>query len=471
MNDQGVDIWRAVSEGFARLRGPKPGELWLAGARPAAFRRGLFLLDVPHASAKAALDARYLGDLEGLFLQVTGSPVRVLVRVAAEEAAAEASGAAGASSAALRLNGAGADHTAAPSPARGAAAEPPGAQRNDWPSVLLRPERFRVTAANRLALRAAERFVLSPAGWNPLFIYGPAGCGKTDLARHVLSALRAAGEACEPLVMSGPALTRDASRAARTGGLAALRESWGRRDLLILDEVHRLRGQRRAQLEACALLEALLARGVRVLLLSRHAPQAVLATDARLLSWFLGGMVVAMGEPALSDRQIVLAEVAAALPVPVGEGVVSALASRCPGNLADAVRVLQRAALDAEEQGGPLDLALFDRRLARASPAELGMESIVALIAHDSGVPAARIRSREKAREVVAARHLCAYLANHSLGLPTRQVCRSLGQASASLVGYARRAVEAQRETDPSFDQRVHALVARLQGAQRDFAW
>ncbi len=178
---------------------------------------------MPHASAKAALDARYLGDLEGLFLQVTGSPVRVLVRVAAEEAAAEAGGAAGDLSAALRLNGAGLERGAAPAPAPGAAAEPMGGPRNDWPSVLLRPERFCVTAANRLALRAAERFVLSPAGWNPLFIYGPAGCGKTDLARHVLAALLAAGEAREPLVMSGPALTRDASRAARTGGLAALR--------------------------------------------------------------------------------------------------------------------------------------------------------------------------------------------------------------------------------------------------------
>jgi chromosomal replication initiator protein len=444
MNAAGVDIWQAVSEAFTRLRGSKAAELWLADARPAGLRRGLFTLDVATPAAKAAIDARYLGDLQELFRQLTGSPVRVLTRVA--EALDE--------------------------PVL-VAAPRPGLTETELPVALARPQAFVHTAGSRLAHRAVERFVLAPAaGWNPLFLYGPAGCGKTELARLALSRLRENGEAHDPLVLSGPALTRDVSRAARGGTLPQLQADWGRRDLLILDEAHRLRGQRRSQAEAASLIAGMLQRGCRVLLLSRHAPQQILDADARLLSWFLGGMVVAMSEPDTADRRAVLAAVALAVDVPVEPDVVEALATRCPGSLCDAVRVLQRAALDCRQEGAErLDVSRLDRRLAGPTPAEASMEAIVTAISASSGVARERICSAEKARDVVAARHLCAYLATRSLGLSARQVSRSLGLASPSLVGYARRAIDRRRESDAAFDGQVHALQARLQGAQRDFAW
>ncbi|HEX5010230.1 MAG TPA: DnaA/Hda family protein, partial [Planctomycetota bacterium] len=333
-----------MSEAFTRLRGSKAAELWLAEARPAGLRRGLFTLDVATPAAKAAIDARYLGDLQELFRQLTGSPVRVLTRVA--EAVDEPV------------------LVAAPRPGLGLG-------EAELPVALARPQAFVHTAGSRLAHRAVERWVLAPAaGWNPLFLYGPAGCGKTELARLALSRLRENGEAHDPLVLSGPALSRDVSRAARGGTLPQLQADWGRRDVLILDEAHRLRGQRRSQAEAVSLIAGMLQRGCRVLMLSRHAPQQILDADARLLSWFLGGMVVAMSEPDTADRRAVLTAVAGAVDVPVEPEVVEALATRCPGSLCDAVRVLQRAALDCRQEGaGRLDVSCLDRRLAGPTPA------------------------------------------------------------------------------------------------------
>jgi chromosomal replication initiator protein len=443
MNASGLDIWQAVSSAFVRLRGSKAAELWLSDARPVGLRRGLFTLDVATPAAKAAIDARYLGDLQALFHELTGSPVRVMTRVADEA------------------------ETPTLIPSSG------GAPADELPAALARPAEFVPTAGSRLAQRAVERFVLAPsAGWNPLFLFGPAGCGKTELARLALTRLRENGEARDPLVLSGPALMRDVSRAARNGTLPALQADWAGRDLVMLDEAHRLRGQRRSQAEAASLIAGMLQRGVRVLVLSRHAPQQILDADKRLLSWFLGGMVVAMAEPDATDRRAVLAAVARTLDVGVEEAVVTALAERCPGSLSDAVRVLQRATLDCRQEGvETLDLGRLDRRLAGPTPAEASMDSIVNAISASSGVDPARIRSPEKSRAVVAARHLCAYLATRSLGLSARQVCRALGLASPSLVAYARRSVERRRESEPAFDEQVHALQARLQGAQRDFAW
>jgi chromosomal replication initiator protein len=457
MNTQGTEIWRQVSAAFGRLRGERARTLWLEDARPAGFRRGLFTLDVASPAAKAAIDARYRGDLESLFQEMTGSPVRLLTRLSDDASPGD---------------GRMAPARAPPVPTAPAGAPEPGARAAGVGGTPARPASLVPTAACELALRAAERFVLAPqAGWNPLFVYGPAGCGKTELARHVVARLEAAREAREPLVLSGPALTRDVTRAARTGGLAALRAGWAAADLVVLDEAHRLRGQRRCQAEAATLVSDALSRGARVLILSRHAPHDVLRLDERLRSWFLGGMVVAAGEPDTADRAAVLSAVARTFDVPVTDGVVQALASRCPGTLADAVRTLDRAARAVRAPGAVLDLDRLDPRLAAPTPAELGLAAIVEAVSRETGVPAGRIGSAEKTRAVAAARHLCAYLATHSLGLPARQVCRSLGHASPSLAGYARRAVARRRAEDPAFDRLVHALQARLQGAQRDFAW
>jgi chromosomal replication initiator protein len=474
MNVQGTEIWRQVSAAFGRLRGERARSLWLGEARPAAFRRGLFTLDVASPAAKAAIDVRYRADLETLFQQMTGSPVRVLTRLHGLGGLVDMERGAGAGL----------------SPAGSSCSEPPivhahthahtqaaarHAARVPVPASLGAPARadaFVPTAACTLALRAADHFVLAPqVGWNPLFVYGPAGCGKTELARHVLSRLEAAGDVREPLVLSGPALTRDVTRAARLGTLGALQAGWAGADLVVLDEAHRLRGQRRCQAEAGTLVSTALARGARVLILSRHAPRDVLRLDDRLRSWFLGGMVVAMGEPDTADRGAVLAAVARALDVEVADGVAQALAGRCPGTLTDAVRTLERAARAARQEHTLLDLARLDPRLAAPTPAELGLAAIVEAVSRRTGISPERIGSAEKTRAVAAARHLCAYLATHSLGLPVRQVCRSLGHVSPSLAGYARRAVARRRAEEPAFDRLVHELQAHLQGAQRDFAW
>ena len=72
---------------------------------------------------------------------------------------------------------------------------------------------------------------------------------------------------------------------------------------------------------------------------------------------------------------------------------------------------------------------------------------------------------------MAAARHLCVYLATRSLGLSSRQICRSLRLRSPSIVAYARRAVERKRRIDPSYEQLIQLLQSKLAGAQRDFTW
>lgn len=464
----GLDIWREVVEEFGRLRGRPARDLWLAGARPRAFLRGLFTLDVDDATTKAAIDGTYLADLEAIFHSITGSPVRLRVRVEGEAAPLDDEGGgagSGTSNAASARRGASSERVTAAARKDGATMRLPAAR------ALLPegPEVYVPTVATRLAAGAIEQLVRGDVSL--LFVHGPSGCGKTALAGWALQRLTEALPDSDPLVLSGESLALDVQRASRDRTFGALQRDWSGRDVVVLDEAHRLRGRDTAQQVAVSLVGPAVDRGGRVLVLSRHAPRQIQALGDRLLSHFLGGLVVAVDELDVADREAVLAAHARRLPIDVEEGVVQALAARAPGPLGEVVGLLGSAAGSAAREKRSLRLADVERWLRGPQQGELSLDALIAMVSAETGIEADRIRSSEKSRHVAHVRHLCVYLAARSLGLSARQICRSFRQRSPSIVAYARRAVERQRGIDPSYEQLIQTVQARLAGAQRDFAW
>jgi len=458
MDIPGGKIWSEVSEAFGRLRGMQVRDLWLRDARPHSFSRGLFTLDVFDAAKKQAIDSCYRADLEEIFREITGSPVRLRTRVSAP--AAPAGG--------LVDDQGGSGPVAAGDPRRGRG------RRVTAAPVLptLQSARFAVSPANELAHAAGMRLVQpGQHGFHALFVHGPAGSGKTALAGEVLRLLAETDPACDPLVLSGETLSRDVSRASHARTFGALQRRWAAHDAIVLDEAHRLRGQRVAQTVAVSLLAPVLARGGRVLVLSRHAPRDIQGLDERLVSHFESGLVVALRQPDDADRAAVLRAVCENLPAVVPADAFDAVCERCPGTLTEAVDLLRRVAAVAASSGREVLLSDLEPRLARGAGGLRNLDALVNLVCAETGVSAERLRSAEKSRDVAILRHLCVYVASRSLGLSSRQICRSLRLRSPSIVAYSRRAVERRRGTDPEFERLIHTLQARLAGAQRDFEW
>lgn len=448
MEGPGNDIWREVADVFERRCGRSARELWLATAQPHSFHRGLFTLDFDDASAKAAVDARYRAELESIFQEITGSPVRLRTR-AADEAE---------SGAASPLDDATRDARANAAPAN---------ERRDPGLVgpLLELE------AQDMARRALDAFVAGQDGFRFLVLHGPEGCGKTALATHTLQRLEAQQRVRSPLVLSGRALSLDVQHAARTKTFGELQRRWGQHDLLVFDEAHRLRGQRTTQAVATSLITPCLERGGRVLVLSRHAPALIHDLGDGLRSHLESGLTLPIKAPTQQERARVLTSVGAQMPTLVAEHLVEALARRGPPSLGVAVSTLRDAAERAAASGRALESRDLPLALARNSPAEDQLDQLVALVSEQSGVEVARLRSAEKSRDVAALRHLCVHVAHRSLGLSARQICRSLGLKSPSVVAYARRAVERKRSLDPEFDALARRLPEQLAGAQRDLDW
>jgi chromosomal replication initiator protein len=237
---------------------------------------------------------------------------------------------------------------------------------------------FVVSPANRLAAAAAKRVAEAPgAAYNPLFVYSASGLGKTHLvtaigqhAQRLFPGLAVGYDTSEHLLEGVTAAIQAGERDAFRG---RLRDA----DVLILDDVQFLSGQRTAQEELLRALDALSARGGQVVLASDRPPIEIDGLDGRLLSRFSGGLIVDLAAPDYETRVAIVKRKAEERGQPLGEGVAEAIARVPYGNVRELQgglnRVLAVQELDAREVGvGEVETLLGHAASPAAAADEFG---------------------------------------------------------------------------------------------------
>ena len=179
----------------------------------------------------------------------------------------------------------------------------------------LRFDSFVVSAGNRLAAAAARAVAESPGhAYNPLFIYGPAGLGKTHLLHavgHLMETLHP-GAAVE--YASLEEFVEQLHAAVSSGQMDGLTRRYDRVDLLLIDDAQLLSGRAETQAELLRLFGRMMARDKQVVLASSRAPQDLADVDAGLVGFLSGGLVVDVAPP--DDAARAASPVLASLPSP-----------------------------------------------------------------------------------------------------------------------------------------------------------
>lgn len=440
MNVLARDLWREVKTEFEVERGSAASQLWLRQARPLDFSRGIFTLGVPNDVVREWLATRYANDFQAIFRRLTGSDVRVRFEVD--------------------------DALPRTPPAVDLRASVDAALGERTP-FLVRPE-------NRLAHGAIQRLFRDPRSGNPLFLYGPAGSGKTALVRHHLARLGDDdGDDLSPrstLSVTAEAFSESLVRAIQDRKVTEFRGRMLAADALILEEAHRLRGKTRTQREFLSILQYFVLRGRPVVLTSRHPPNAIFLLDEGLRSHFLSGILLRIADPGEASRVAVLSAVADRFARPVPPETISRVVARVPGTLDRQVRFLEKVAAFAALEGEAATIEFVAQKfpeLAGTGAREVDVDRLVEVVAREFGTTPADIASSRKQRHAVLGRHVVVYLATVVFDLRARRVVRHLGGLSPSTAAYARRKIELLRREDPVFDGRVKRLLEELDSGQK----
>ncbi|GAC1515348.1 MAG: hypothetical protein NVS1B4_05460 [Gemmatimonadaceae bacterium] len=242
---------------------------------------------------------------------------------------------------------------------------PPG------PSAAFTREGLEVGASNQLAVRSADAVVAEPGTrYNPLFLYGPSGVGKTHLVNAIGNELvNASGGAAHVSYVGSQTFVDELIAALRDGTIDRWRARFRAADALLVDDVQFLAGKERTQEELFHIFNALHGEGKQIVFTSDRAPKDLDGLEDRLRSRFEGGLVAEILAPDRTLREKLYARFLGQLDTPPDDGVLAYLADRPAQSVRELIGTVHRLAAAADVAGLPLTPELARRELDAAGSA------------------------------------------------------------------------------------------------------
>jgi chromosomal replication initiator protein len=298
-------------------------------------------------------------------------------------------------------------------------------------------DNFVVGASNRLAHAASMAVAERPAAaYNPLFLYGGVGLGKTHL-------LYAIGNACEKrdlqvLYVSSEEFTNDLINAIRTHTTQAFREKYRRIDVLLIDDIQFIAGKESTQEEFFHTFNTLHGQDKQIVISSDRPPKALVTLEERLRSRFEWGLTADIQHPDFETRVAILRSKADRAGYRLPDDLLETIARRVQSNIRELEGALTRIVAFSDLSGLPLTPQLVDSALADLLPRrkEVQADDVVRAVADVFGVTIDRIMGRDRSREVALPRQVVMYLLrSENISLP--QIGDAMGGRDHTTVMYA----------------------------------
>lgn len=322
-------------------------------------------------------------------------------------------------------------------------------------------ETFVVGPANQVAAQAAREVVEAQGRrYNPFFLWGGVGLGKTHLVNAIGNAVLQRPRRGRVACLSAETFMNTMIGALRQDQMNGFRERFRELDVLILDDVQFLARKERTQEEFFHTFEALYTAGRQIVLTSDKPPHAIADLEQRLRSRFEGGLIADVRPPTFEMRVEIALRKARQQGRELTKEIAAAVA-RCSGpsvrELEGAlVRVLASAALEGLE----ITSSMVETVLAPVVPIRpsLSIDAIQACVADRLGVSVDDLRSHRRSRSLALARQIAMYLSRAIGGASLAAIAERFGGRDHTTVLYSVRAVEERKAQEPT----VQALVDEL---------
>jgi len=333
-------------------------------------------------------------------------------------------------------------------------------------------DRFVVGTNNQLAAAASHAVAETPARiYNPLFIYGGVGLGKTHLMHAVGHEILNRHPNRRVAYVSAERFMNELVNAIQTGTTGAFRRHYRQIDLLLVDDVHFLVRKESTQEEFFHTFNTLYDAGKQIILTSDRAPKDLPGVEERLVSRFEWGLVVDIKPPDYETRVAILRKKAEDDGVALDDEVIDFIARSCTSSVRELegaiIKLLAYSSLRREEVTVELAKAalkgmLRSERADGPSGERLTPESIRDIVAQAWGVRPEGLQSRRRTRDLTVPRQVAMYLIKELLDESLVAIGRVFGGRDHSTVIHSIRKVEDDMRQNEGFADRVREVRERL---------
>ena len=323
-----------------------------------------------------------------------------------------------------------------------------------------------VGAANRLAHAASQSVSERPGGaYNPLFLYGGTGLGKTHLLHAIGNAVMERSPKRRVLYITGEAFTNEFILGIQQGAADAFRSRFRKIDVLLIDDIQFIADKERTQEEFFHTFNTLHSAGKQIVITSDRTPKEISLLEERLRSRFEWGLIADISSPDLETRIAILRSKAEESGVIVADDVVEQVARRVQSNVRELEGALTRLVAVGRLSGMPVTMELAARVLSEAvypNPKRiLEPEQVVAVVAEHFGLTVEQLRGPKRDREIVVPRQIAAYLSREETDASLVRIGGALGGRDHSTIIHGC----AKIEREMSYDAELRREVALLREA------
>ncbi len=430
-------------------------ETWFKETAIISEEDGVFLIGVPNAFAREWLESKYRTQVRETLQRLLARTVDVrFVNMTAASARSDRLVAGFASATGSQAS------SGAPERPREA---PVGGQLNPRYTFST----FVVGSNNRLPHAAALSVAERPGhSYNPLFIYGGSGLGKTHLMHAIGHAVISRHPKKRVAYATSEKFTNEFINSIRGQKSEEFRERYRRIDVLLIDDIQFLTGKEGTQEEFFHTFNSIHEEGKQIVLSSDRPPKAIERLEDRLRSRFEWGLIADIGAPDLETRIAILRAKAEAQSIAVPPPVIDFLAQRIVSNVRELegalTRIVAYATLNAVPVTTQLAQEILQNILYNPRQKTLSPARIVETVARYYGVPAEQLRGKARDKQIVLPRQIAMYLMREETEAPLLRIGEALGGRDHSTVLHGCEKIEREMAENDDFRRDVGALREML---------